>query len=317
MKRFRILKIVFSLLILLVGMEMALQAAHFIHKACAPKPSLAHPGAPAILCVGDSHTYGVKVAKDESYPAQLQALLDQNKIAANVINAGIPGQNTSELRRAMPEYIARYRPAAVVVLSCSNNEWNRRDVVRSDLEDGVLEPGIASWPPRLWHGFISPLRSVRLAAYLWNRTGRDLHPLERKEDREGNVYFHDWRGKGAMDKPEAVFDRSLRDLHRIVDIIGKTGATPIFLTYAGQPFSPMGGANLAIRQAANSRGVTLVDIDNVIAPMFMGPDGKMDAAVHERLFLTEPGETHLAGPGYGVVAREVYGALSRLEAIKK
>ena len=48
-------------------------------------------GKEVVLCVGDSHTYGLGVEPHEAYPEQLQAVLDS--IAPDrytVINAGIP-----------------------------------------------------------------------------------------------------------------------------------------------------------------------------------------------------------------------------------
>ena len=36
------------------------------------------PDATTILCVGDSHTYGATLPDEESYPTQLQALLEKH-----------------------------------------------------------------------------------------------------------------------------------------------------------------------------------------------------------------------------------------------
>lgn len=307
-----LLFIVLSCLVL----ELALQGAHWIHAAMEPAPALPHPGAPVILCVGDSHTYGVKLPAEQSYPGQLQSLFDRQGIAVNVVNAGIPGENTSELRRRLPELLVRYRPVAVVILSCLNNSWNRADIIWSDLQDGVLPPGIRSWPQRRWFGLAGNLRTARLLTYLWNETGRRSKPSEREEDRAGTVYFHQAQWKGSRNYLERVFDRTRRDLAAIVEMVESARALPILMTYAGQPFSPMGGANDTLRAMAESRGVPLVDNDAVIWPRFMRPDGSMDQAAHDRLFLTDSRETHLAGPGYAIVARNLFETLVQLRAVK-
>jgi len=309
-----LLFIVFSCLVL----ELALQGAHWIHAAMEPASELPHPGTPVILCVGDSHTYGVKLPAEQSYPGQLQSLFDHQGIVVNVVNAGVPGENTSELRRRLPELLVRYRPVAVVILSCSNNGWNRADIIWSDLQDGVLQPGIRSWPRRLWFGLVGNLRTVRLLTYLWNETGRRLKPLERVEDREGKVYFHreQWKWKGPWNELDRMLDRSRRDLAAMVEMAESVRALPILMTYAGQPFSPMGGANDVLRTMAKSLGVPLVDNDAAIWPRFMRPDGSMDQAAHDRLFLADSGETHLAGPGYAIVARNVFETLVQLRAVK-
>ena len=55
-----------------------------------PEP---RPGARRILAVGDSSTWGWKVADDQTYPARLQALLDEREAPHHwdVLNAGVPG----------------------------------------------------------------------------------------------------------------------------------------------------------------------------------------------------------------------------------
>jgi lysophospholipase L1-like esterase len=53
-----------------------------------------------ILCVGDSHTRGVGAPTALSYPRQLQRLLEAAYPGARfmVMNAGIPGSNSSDTR---------------------------------------------------------------------------------------------------------------------------------------------------------------------------------------------------------------------------
>jgi len=317
MKRKKILsRLAFSLLLLAVGLELSLQAAHYLHRWRQGAPRLPHPEAPVILCVGDSHTYGVKLPAGLSYPGQLQALLDARGLPANVINAGVPGQSTSELRRLLPELLARHRPAAVVILSGANNEWNRHDTVWSDLQDGVAPPGLRASLQRAWYGPLSSLRTVRLATYLWSQLGK-FRNIESSRDRDGNLHLHEWRGKGNYDPVPRVLDRTRRDLFNIIDTVRRAGAVPIVLTYAGQPFSPMGGANSILRQAALSRQTPLVDADAIIHPLFIRPDGSMDQAAHDRLFLADPKETHLAAPGYAVVARAVLSELLQTGVLEK
>ena len=49
---------------------------------------------PVILAVGESTTAGYGVARDLSYPAQLQAALDQRGYAYRVVNHGVSGSTT-------------------------------------------------------------------------------------------------------------------------------------------------------------------------------------------------------------------------------
>lgn len=79
--------VAFSGLLLLLGAEAAL----WIASRFAPDRSTGwRPGALVrVLCVGDSHTFGAGVDVYESYPAQLQALLDADSPGRfSVINLG-------------------------------------------------------------------------------------------------------------------------------------------------------------------------------------------------------------------------------------
>jgi len=300
-----IARVLFVLIILGVGTEAVLQLAHLINKGNG-RGGEALSGAPVILCLGDSHTYGVKVEPDESYPGQLQELLEENGYEAEVINAGVPGQNTSELRRRLPDLLDRYNPTVVVIMVAANNEWNRKDTIWSDVQDGAVNPGIEGLIKKVVYGPLSSLRTVRLFTYLYNSVSRDKIPNEEVTDREGKVHFHDWRGKGNWDAPENVIKRTRRDLQAIIRAVEDSGAAPVLMTYPGKPFSPMTTANNLIREAARMNNVILVDNHAKIWPIIVDKEGDLDTKAHDRLFLPEEGETHLAAPGYGIVAENLY-----------
>jgi hypothetical protein len=79
-----------------------------------------------VLCVGDSHTYGAMVAPEESYPGQLQRLLDERAPGEwSVVNLGIPGLNTAQVRARLQAALAAHRPDVVLVWCGVNNAWNR------------------------------------------------------------------------------------------------------------------------------------------------------------------------------------------------
>jgi acyl-CoA thioesterase-1 len=48
-----------------------------------------------IVAFGDSNTYGMNMSREQSYPAQLEAMLKAKGYDVTVINAGIPGDTTS------------------------------------------------------------------------------------------------------------------------------------------------------------------------------------------------------------------------------
>jgi hypothetical protein len=69
-------------------------------RALAP---VAEGGQRTILCLGDSHTYGVLYTAEQSYPGHLQALLDLRAPSRyRVLNLGLPGMNSAEIAARLP-----------------------------------------------------------------------------------------------------------------------------------------------------------------------------------------------------------------------
>lgn len=78
-----------------------------------------------IVCVGDSHTFGVGAEPGNSYPAQLQRLLD--KEAPNkyrVYNCGVPGNTSSKSLKVLPKLMEKVNPSVVIILLGSNDICN-------------------------------------------------------------------------------------------------------------------------------------------------------------------------------------------------
>lgn len=304
-KRRLFFKIFFSFLVLLVSLEVGLQVVHVLAARLRAGPELSRPGAPVILCVGDSHTYGTSLPEDKSYPSQLEEILIKRGIETNVINMGIPGQNTSELRRGLPELMERYDPQVVLILICANNDWNRTGLLWSDLQDGKIESGFKTWLLKAWYKIAGSLRTVRLVRYLIYNNLMEFEPNEKEADRHGGVHFHHSRfGTEDWQRAPELADRSMRDLCAIVDTVRGHGASPVFLNYPAQPFAPMDLANYFIERAAKTRSVPLVNVEEAIKPIFWKSEEEFDKEARDRIFLDSPEETHLDGTGYRIVARE-------------
>jgi len=94
------------------------------------------PGTLRIVCFGDSSTFGIGATMEDTWPYQLQALLQQSldtgKIAAlasdgkrliEVINAGVPGYSSYQGLQHMRQEIDRLRPDIVFASYANNDFW--------------------------------------------------------------------------------------------------------------------------------------------------------------------------------------------------
>ncbi|MBL7197051.1 MAG: hypothetical protein ISS47_03015 [Candidatus Omnitrophica bacterium] len=79
-----------------------------------------------ILCLGDSFTFGGNLPIEESYPFQLQKILNErnsnNKLT--VINGGYCERNSAQILRLLPGAIRRYKPGTIILLVGHSNWFN-------------------------------------------------------------------------------------------------------------------------------------------------------------------------------------------------
>lgn len=79
-----------------------------------------------IVCLGDSFTYGLGASPKMSYPKQLQKIFDEEypHRTIKVLNHGMPGSNTTHIRKRFEKIISQFHPDLVLYLAGSSNHWN-------------------------------------------------------------------------------------------------------------------------------------------------------------------------------------------------
>jgi lysophospholipase L1-like esterase len=291
---------VLLLLAALVLAELGLQAASLFARGRGAgwRPGAAHK----ILCVGDSHTFGAMVPPEESYPGHLQRLLDEHEPGAySVVNLGIPGMNTSQVRARLRTALARERPDLVIVWCGVNDAWNRAEsneapvgwsfaqvltrlrvyrLVRTWWQDRHLEAVLAQILP-------SEQQRYRVLFQMDPATEKHQRVTVIDGDRTEQLAFDDtgFRADAEME------ERAARDYRLMVEDCRAAGIPLVFIAYPldADAFEV---ANRAVRRVATEYGVPVVESAPGVARV---------APKHRQLLWAG----HPNGPMYGEIARDV------------
>lgn len=136
--------------------------ALFALAACGRDPQLPRLyDGDVILAFGDSLTHGTGATRETAYPAVLGQLTGHT-----VINAGVPGETTSEGLVRLPEVLEEVRPKIVLLClggndmlrrNTNNTESNLRQMIQTIKASGagvvligVPQPALFSGPPAFY-----------------------------------------------------------------------------------------------------------------------------------------------------------------------
>ncbi|HVJ23081.1 MAG TPA: arylesterase, partial [Burkholderiales bacterium] len=138
---------------------------------CGERPKLERLSSDAVvLAFGDSLTFGTGATEQESYPAQLEAL-----IGRRVVRAGVPGEVSAQALARLPGALDEHAPKLLLLCIGGNDflrrlgnpqaERNVRDMVQLAKSRGVAvlligtpEPGFSVSPPAFYANIAKELR---------------------------------------------------------------------------------------------------------------------------------------------------------------
>ena len=243
-------RVALAFVVTLVSAELFLQAASLVAHAFASRadPAAARTAEVVrVLCVGDSHTYGLPLPRAESYPAQLEVALAERHPdrVFEVVNHGIPGMNSGFAANRLERQMLQIAPRLVVVWVGINNYWN---VVEANTDaDG--SPGL-----QLRRALLRS-RLFRLASIAWyTRTGHQYAPDQHGGWYEGERVPTGPRKPGADVGPPAP--GLAEDLARMAKIARALETPIVFVTYPMRKQRPV---NQIIERVAFEHDVPVVD----------------------------------------------------------
>jgi len=119
-----------------------------------------------ILCIGDSHTVGLGAAYDDSYPRQLEKMLNAGNFKKKfiVINGGVVGSNSSQALKKLRKDMEEYGPDLVIALVGVKNE--NLDDSNYWLFADKKEMGAKEYYRKKLDYFLTKLRTYRLLKML-------------------------------------------------------------------------------------------------------------------------------------------------------
>jgi len=263
----------------------------------APGALAPHPGKHAILCVGDSHTFGLGVQHElESFPVRLEVLLNGGDPDGEfaVLNLGVPGANTALVAGELERALARTRFDLVVVLAGYNDEWNLQRAEPGAARSRLLLPQLLRWIAFCLRGAATTesrgLEQDERGLYVRHADGSRQYVNVDPGSRQGLFV-----GVELSRRVEAGLDR-------IVALCRERGVAVLLETYACRANDRFEAASASARRVAQRFNVPLVDQ----AAWF---DAQASAADRGSLF--QP-DGHPTDAGYLLMARATHAKLVEL-----
>jgi lysophospholipase L1-like esterase len=138
------------LLLLFVACESSLRFASAVGPRLLGRPASSDG---AIVCIGDSNTFGLGAPPGRSYPDQLRQLLAKDGLPRDVVNLGISGFKSAEAVDRLEDSLRDATPGCVIFLAAVNDRTHN---------DRLADPGADTAGARV-HALARRLLTVRVA----------------------------------------------------------------------------------------------------------------------------------------------------------
>jgi len=154
----------------LVLAEAVLSGAAYLYRTRGSSRTIVHKKdaqSVAILCLGDSFTFGMGAGKEFSYPRQLEKLLNQDPSTHKkyiVYNGGLPGNTTSKLLKRLDGSLRKYKPDICLLLIGANDSRHVQDIHCAFLKGNPVFDVLYS----LWRAVLVRSRVCRVINFGWD-----------------------------------------------------------------------------------------------------------------------------------------------------
>lgn len=273
----RLLRALLALSVGLLCAEAGLRIAGAAYLAWAGSRAPAAVDGRVLLCLGDSHVFGLYERPADAYPAQLQALLDAGADGRwRVENAGRPGASSLDVVRRIDGELRRARPSAVLLTVGVNDEWSYAGGEAMD----------APWYEELRLTKLARLLAARLAG---GAAGQEDPPSVPEHAPVRNADF----AAGLARNLRLIRERCLAH-----------GAPLLLVAYAtDRPVCA--GANAVLRELARGEGFPLADATEDVAAL------ERELGFEQVFHL----DLHPRAPAYRRIALACYAGLRALGAV--
>jgi lysophospholipase L1-like esterase len=227
----------FGILLAMLALEVGLRLAGRVYRQRYAASIQDRTDTIRILCLGESSTAGLWLDRQDSYPKQLEAMLN-HKYHTDRIKVIFPvniGQNSSQIANRAEDYVQAYHPKLIIGMLGANNEWSFAE------NNFVL----------FLHGSNSQMWKLRMAS-VWDRLRilkvlrfiflqytipdtDELKPKKWQDPEYASYPPQDWKWQFAKTNTQAFTDGWKYDVTKIIHTSKMVGANFVLMNYHINP----------------------------------------------------------------------------------